>query len=505
MRQSNGCRHIALVLALLTVATPGQARRLLETDGIELHGTARVLEYGAGTCHVLEASHTAEEYERIKGNEGKPLDVWQLDFSVYNGSGKALDHLIALYGIESPWPPCTNWSDSYSKPLKWTDTSGHIQRSGKPFSVAPGETLTEEIFIIAFHGDAPRFDDWRVNFTFAEGVHAAPGAQPPQPQAAPPAAQPAPAQAAAPQPAPAPGLSSGISAGETCAGKPEKSACWQELDNQPECYLWNANLQVNETVTWSGACAGGLAEGAGEMTWVSGSPPEHSSTDTGKLQQGRRHGQWVERGADGDVREGPYVDGKRHGQWVERNANGSVWEGPYVDGKLHGQWVFRYANGDVHEGPIVDNKPHGQWVERGADGDVREGPFVDGKRHGQWVIRYANGSVYEGPYVDGKQTGHWVKRFADDGSTPSAMVYEGPYVDGKRHGHWVERHRGFWGIAVFEGPYVDDKRHGRWVTRWGNGGGEEGPYVDGKRHGRWVERNPDGTVEVQHWENDRPQ
>ena len=183
MRQSNGCRHIALVLALLIVATPGQARRLLETDGIELHGTARVLEYGAGTCHVLEASHTAEEYERIKGNEGKPLDVWQLDFSVYNGSGKALDHLIALYGVESPWPPCTNWSDSYSKPLKWTDTNGHIQRSGKPFSVVPGETLTEEIFIIVFHGDEPRFANWRVNFTFAEGTHATPGVQPPKPQA----------------------------------------------------------------------------------------------------------------------------------------------------------------------------------------------------------------------------------------------------------------------------------------------------------------------------------
>ena len=89
---------------------------------------------------------------------------------MYNGSGKALDHLIALYGIESPWPPCTNWSDSYSKPLKWTDTNGHIQRSGKPFSVAPGETLTEEILIIVFHGDEPRFADWRVNFTFAEGT-----------------------------------------------------------------------------------------------------------------------------------------------------------------------------------------------------------------------------------------------------------------------------------------------------------------------------------------------
>ena len=62
-----------------------------------------------------------------------------------------------------------------------------------------------------------------------------------------------------------------------------------------------------------------------------------------------------------------------------------------VDGKRHGHWVFRYADGKVEEGPMVDGKMHGHWVFRYADGNVQEGPMVDGKLHGNWVMRYAKG------------------------------------------------------------------------------------------------------------------
>ena len=363
MRPSYGCWLIAL--ALLIIATPGQARRLMEIDGIELRGTARVVAYGAAACHIRERNHSEEEYERLKVNEGKPLDLWQLEFSVYNGSGKALDHLIARYGIESPWPPCTNWSDNpgvSTTEALWSDKSGHIQRSGKPFSVAPGETLSAELFFIVFHEDEPRFANWSVDYNFAEGTHTAPGAQPPQVEAEPPAEQPAPTQAAVPQPAQASGLPASISAGETCAGKPKGAACWMELENQPGCYVWNSYLSVNETATWSVECASGLAEGTGKLTWVWGSDLEDNLTATGQLQQGKRQGSWVNRYADGTVYEGPYVDDKRHGQWVERDADGDVREGSYVDGKQHGQWVTHFASGDVWEGPYVDGKLHGHWV-----------------------------------------------------------------------------------------------------------------------------------------------
>ena len=79
---------MAVAVMVLAMPAPAFGQQLLETDGIELRGAARVVTYAASLCNVLEASHTEEEYERIKANYGQPLDVWQLDFSVYNGSGK---------------------------------------------------------------------------------------------------------------------------------------------------------------------------------------------------------------------------------------------------------------------------------------------------------------------------------------------------------------------------------------------------------------------------------
>ena len=166
---------VALIL-FPALAAPAPAQRLLETDGIELHGMARVVTSAAGTCNVLEASHTAAEYERIQANHGQPLDVWQLDFSVRNGSGRWLDHLIALYGIEARRPDCTNWTGptgTYSEPVQWASTLGHIQETGRNV-VAPDATRTATVFILALQGDPPpRFENWSVNFDFAAAPAAA--------------------------------------------------------------------------------------------------------------------------------------------------------------------------------------------------------------------------------------------------------------------------------------------------------------------------------------------
>ena len=107
IRQNAHCA--AGMCLVLFIAVEARAERLLDTEGVELHGTAEVAAHSAGTCHVREESHSAEEYEWIKTNEGQPLDLWELSFSAHNGSGRPLDHLIARYGIESRWPPCTNW------------------------------------------------------------------------------------------------------------------------------------------------------------------------------------------------------------------------------------------------------------------------------------------------------------------------------------------------------------------------------------------------------------
>ena len=150
-------------------STPAEApaQRLLEIDGIELLGKAQLVMSGGGTCNVLE-SDTA--YEARRENDGAPMDIWQLDFSVRNGSGRWLDHLIARFQIESEWPECTNWDGPAAgtfQPLEWADSIDFIQESGRNV-VSPGQMLTETKYFIGLQGDPPpRFSSWSVDFDFA--------------------------------------------------------------------------------------------------------------------------------------------------------------------------------------------------------------------------------------------------------------------------------------------------------------------------------------------------
>ena len=117
-----------------------------------------------------------------------------------------------------------------------------------------------------------------------------------------------------------------------CKDLPEGAKyCWLEISNQPGCWLLNGLNILGETVTWSGECKGGLAQGQGKEVFTTDEWQESSGT---------------------------YVDGKRHGHWTEHYENGIVAEGPYVDDKRHGQWTWHYESGTVEKGPYVDGKAH---------------------------------------------------------------------------------------------------------------------------------------------------
>ena len=186
-------RWVILTVVIALCPAGAAAQLLLEIDGVELHGTARRIMPGASVCNVLE---TDTSYEQNKANHGAPMDVWRLDFSVRNGSGRWLDHIIARYEIASEWPDCTNWSgpdDAQFRALnsdvplheltvQWSSTIGSIQESGRNV-VRPGQTLTTTAFLIVLSSDPePRFSNWSMDFNF--GADAPPGAGSP---AAPPA------------------------------------------------------------------------------------------------------------------------------------------------------------------------------------------------------------------------------------------------------------------------------------------------------------------------------
>ncbi len=144
------------------------------------------------------------------------------------------------------------------------------------------------------------------------------------------------------------------------AAQADEQGRWQPLENNPSCSVWNHYPKPNETVTWSGACANGKAQGRGTEVWR-------------------------------------YVE---DGEWKEHKYTGEN-----KGGKAHGRGVAVFANGDRYEGEYRDGKQHGRGVWVGVSGDRYEGDWKDGRAHGRGVAMWANGDRYEGDWKDGKRTG----------------------------------------------------------------------------------------------------
>ena len=178
-------------LTLLVPAAPAEV--LYDKEGIQLQGTARIVSRNAAICNVLEEKYSPEEYEKLKANQGQPLHLWRLDYSAHNNTGKALDYLSAHFNIESPHPPCTNWSKEGpgSPSGDVTDDEGNFAHPAwgdrlltlpKPFGLGVGEVDRDTDFLLVFHVDRPVFTKWNVHFTFARTKAQDPGAATPRGQ-----------------------------------------------------------------------------------------------------------------------------------------------------------------------------------------------------------------------------------------------------------------------------------------------------------------------------------
>ena len=436
--------------AILAVDARGQ--QLLEVDGIELRGDAQLVLSGGGTCNVLEADTS---YEARKENHGAPMDVWRLDFTVRNGSGRWLDHLIARFQIDSAWPDCTNWDGPdaarFGQPIEWADSAGHIQESGRNV-VAPGQTLTETKFFIVLRGaPEPRFANWSMDFDFA---------------------------AAAP---------SDDSAGQ--AGRTAVPAGQLPPEIQLDLHLRKAEQAVRDgdaaTAREAMERVASLQAGHGlepeaeehfryAQAWAAAGEPQRAVEAAVRYLQlrGREAEHYEEaldlmnraEGSGQAFRPEPEATcaGKEGGTacWMKLSSHPGCYVRAfrfYPDRPL--TWSAECSGG------LASGTGTLTWVREGSDIE-ESGLLRNGKPEGRWVERRSYGRIEEGSSVDGKREGKWTLQWGDEGSGEE----------------W----------------YVNGKRHGRHVFRYSGGGGEEGMYVDGERHGRWIDytanREPAGGV-----------
>jgi hypothetical protein len=139
------------------------------------------------------------------------------------------------------------------------------------------------------------------------------------------------------------------------------------------CKVWNTHPQAGETVTWSGACKDGFADGPGILQWQPGSRTE-----------------------------APFVKGKPSGKGSSVSASGGRFEGTFVDGEPSGKGVYTWANGDRYEGDFVDGKLTGKGIHISAAGARYEGEWLDDKRNGNGTQVFDDGSRYTGQWKDNK-------------------------------------------------------------------------------------------------------
>ena len=121
---------------------------------------------------------------------------------------------------------------------------------------------------------------------------------------------------------------------------------WFSTDKS-DCKVWNPHPQPNETVSWTGNCSNGKANGNGALTWKSNTGIQKY---VGQIRYGHANGQGTYTWDNGDKYIGEWKDDKMHGQGTYTNANGSVHEGIWENGN------FLYAKKIESETQTNSNK-----------------------------------------------------------------------------------------------------------------------------------------------------
>ena len=120
------------------------------------------------------------------------------------------------------------------------------------------------------------------------------------------------------------------------------------------CKIANPEPQAEESVTWTGLCVDGMAQGEGILQWFE------------KDQATARY-------------EGILDKGWANGQGELKMPGGIHYKGEWKDSRENGQGRLDWPDGSWYEGEWRDGKPNGYGQYRSPEGRMLTGKFVDGE------------------------------------------------------------------------------------------------------------------------------
>lgn len=147
-----------------------------------------------------------------------------------------------------------------------------------------------------------------------------------------------------------------------------------------DCALFSAGAAQGDSVSWTGACADGFAEGIGTATFTHDG---QSQSFTANFVHGViPDGHLITRWGQGWSYDGETVGGRFNGAGILTTNTSDRFEGVWTDGKMNGFGILRRPNGERYAGDWKDDRPNGQGELRRADGTSVRGTFIDGKLDG---------------------------------------------------------------------------------------------------------------------------
>jgi hypothetical protein len=142
----------------------------------------------------------------------------------------------------------------------------------------------------------------------------------------------------------------------TLAAAPLHAADMTYIKDKKGCKIGNPTPKSKETVTWSGRCEGGFAQGKGILQfYVDGKP---GARYQGELRKGLMEGSGELRTTDGAVYDGDWVAGKPDGYGKYTAPDGSTFVGGWTAGKQDGPGTLRNKDGSG----VVGRWKDGQYV-----------------------------------------------------------------------------------------------------------------------------------------------
>lgn len=223
-------------------------------------------------------------------------------------------------------------------------------------------------------------------------------------------------------------------------------------DGRTGCKVWDLDIETGESVTWSGACVGGLAEGPGVVVWTKGGKLEER--DEGTYRAGKMEGMGYVSWPDGSRDEGEYRAGRLNGRGVRTFAEDGRCVGQFRDDDREGHVECTSTNGKRYEGEWKGDKRNGRGIQVYDDGGRYEGEWRDDNRDGRGSYVWKDGTRYDGEWRNGKQEGRGVLVYGVE-------KYDGEWKDDQRHGRGVQLYKETNGSIV---TYSGEWSHGCFWT-----------------------------------------